>query len=100
MIKVSSTYQNQWLGLLAAYLKALASESSMKKVAVTVERSNPVATPSVRSYLIDLPPPPFFTPTIHHSLPPPPPPLGLSSQCPVLSTYDYHAMPTLVDFMK
>jgi len=78
LIRVSSTYQNQWLSLLAACLKALASKSSMKKVAITGERSNPMATPSVHSYLIDLPPPPFFTPTIHHSLPPSPPAIPLN----------------------
>lgn len=48
MMKVS-TYWNQQLDLFVASCIAFASKSSMKKLAMTGDREDPIATPSVCS---------------------------------------------------
>jgi len=49
MTKVSSTYLYQHLGLRVAWFSAFSSKSSMKKLAMTGESGEPIATPSVCS---------------------------------------------------
>ena len=51
MVKVSSTYLYQHVGLCVASSIAFFSKSSMKKLAMTGERGEPMATPSVCSQI-------------------------------------------------